>query len=68
MFEVVLELMGLSAMISWSRKKQGLQQGSVLCPMLLIIVLEPLSREISSGHSEEMLYVDDLALVKHLRA
>ena len=68
MFEVVLELMGLSAMISWSRKKQELQQGSVLCLMLLIIVLEPLSREISSGHSEELLYVDDLTLVKHLRA
>ena len=42
----------------------GLHQGSVLSPLLFTMVLEGLSREIRSGCQEELLYADDLALVK----
>ena len=35
---------------------------SVLCPLLFIIVLEALSREIRSGCPKELLYVDELTL------
>ena len=48
--------------------KVGLHQGSVLSPLLFIIVLEALSREIRSGCSEELLYADDLALVSETLA
>ena len=41
----------------------GVHQGSVLSPLLFIIVLEALSREMRSGCPEELLYADDLALV-----
>ena len=41
----------------------GLHQGSVLRPLLFIIVLNTLSREIRSGCPEELLYDDNLALV-----
>ena len=44
----------------------GFHQGSVLSP-LFIIMLEVLSREIRSGCQKELLYADDLALVKHLK-
>ena len=40
-----------------------LHQGSVLNPLLFTIVLEALSRETRSGYPEELLYIDDLALV-----
>ena len=43
--------------------KVGVHQGSVLSPLLFIIVLEALSREMRSGCPEELLYADDLALV-----
>ena len=43
--------------------KVGLHQGSVLSPLLFIIVLEALSRDIRTGCPEELLYADDLALV-----
>ena len=41
----------------------GLYKGSVLSPLLFIIVLETLSKEIRSGCSEQLLYADDLTLV-----
>ena len=40
----------------------GVHQGSVLSPLLLIIVLEALSREFR-GLPMELLYADDLVLV-----
>ena len=45
----------------------GLHQGSVLSLLLFIIVLQVLSRKIRSECPEELLYADDLVLVKHLR-
>ena len=45
----------------------GLHQGSLLSFLVFIILLEKLSREIKSGYPEELLNVDDLGLVKHLR-
>ena len=41
----------------------GLHQGSVLSPLLCIIVLEALSRENRSGCPEELLFPDGLTLV-----
>ena len=41
----------------------GLNPHSVLSPLLFIIVLEALSREIRSGCSEVLLHADDLTLV-----
>ena len=37
-----------------------LHQGFVLCPLLFIIVLEAIPREIRSVCHEELLHVDDL--------
>ena len=59
MLKVVLESMGISVMISWSRSDYSKGQCKII---LFIIVLEQLSREIRSGCSE-LLYADDLALV-----
>ena len=42
--------------------KVGAHQGSVLSPLLLIIVLEALSREFRSGVPWEDLYADDLII------
>ena len=41
----------------------GLHQGSVLSPLLFIIVLEALSREITSGCPEVLFHVEDLEFV-----
>ena len=41
----------------------GVHQGSVLSPLLFIIVLEALSREFKEGLPMELLYADDLVLV-----
>ena len=41
----------------------GVHQGSVLSPLLFIIVLEALSREFREGLPMELLYVDDLVLI-----
>ena len=41
----------------------GVHQGSVLSPLLFIIVLEALSREFRDGLPMELLYSDDLVLV-----
>ena len=43
--------------------KVGVQQGSVLSPLLFIIVLEALSREFRCGVAWEDLYVDDLVII-----
>ena len=41
----------------------GVHQGSVLSPLLFILVLEALSRELRTGVSWELLYADDLVLI-----
>ena len=43
--------------------KVGLHQGSVLSPLLFIIVLEALSREYRVGLPWELLYADDLVII-----
>ena len=43
--------------------KVGVHQGSVLSPLLFIIVLEALSREFRCGVPWENLYADDLAII-----
>ena len=43
--------------------KVGVHQGSVLSPLLFIIVLEALSQEFCSGVSWEILYADDLVII-----
>ena len=43
--------------------KVGVHQGSVLSPLLFIIVLEALSREIRSGVPWEDLYADNLVII-----
>ena len=40
-----------------------MHQGSVLSPLLFIIVLEALSREFREGLPLELLYADDLVLM-----
>ena len=40
----------------------GVHQGSVLSPLLFIIVLEALSREFRTGCPWELLYADDLVI------
>ena len=41
----------------------GVHQGSVLSPLLFILVLEALSRELKTGVPWELLYADDLVLI-----
>ena len=43
--------------------KVGVHQGSVLSPLLFIIVLEALSRECRDRSLWEMLYADDLVII-----
>ena len=43
--------------------KVGVHQGSVLSPLLFIIVLEALSSEFKTGTPWELLYADDLVIV-----
>ena len=43
--------------------KVGVHQGSVLSPLLLIIVLEALSHEFWAGVLWEDLYADDLVII-----
>ena len=43
--------------------KVGVHQGSVLSPLLFIIVLETLSRRFREGLPMELLYADDLVLL-----
>ena len=41
----------------------GVHQGSVLSPLLFILVLEALSREFRTGVPWELLYADDLVII-----
>ena len=41
----------------------GVHQGSVLSPLLFILVLEVLSCEFRTGVPSELLYADDLAVI-----
>ena len=41
----------------------GVHQGSVLSPLLFIIVMEALSRDFRTGCRSELFHVDDLAIV-----
>ena len=43
--------------------KVGVHQGSVLSPLLFIIVLEALSKKFRIGLPWELFYADDLALL-----
>ena len=43
--------------------KVGVHQGSVLSPLLFLIVLEALSKEFRTGCPWELLYADDLVLI-----
>ena len=43
--------------------KVGVHQGSVLSPLLFVMVLEALSREFRTGCPWELLYADDLVLI-----
>ena len=43
--------------------KVGVHQGSVLSPLLFIILLEALSREFREGLSMELFYADDHLLI-----
>jgi len=43
--------------------KVGLHQGSVLSPLLFVVVMEMISRELSAGLPLELLYADDLILM-----
>jgi len=43
--------------------KVGVHQGSVLSPLLFIIILEALSKEFRVGQPLELLYADDLVLL-----
>ena len=45
----------------------GVHQGSVLSPLLFIIVLKALSREFREGLPMELLYADDLVLMAELK-
>lgn len=44
--------------------QEGSHQGLVLNPLLIIIALQTLSREMRSRYSKELLYADDLLLVE----
>ena len=41
----------------------GVHQGSVLSPLLFVLVLEALSREFRTGVPWELLYADDLVII-----
>jgi len=42
----------------------GVHQGSVLRPLLFIIVMDELTKEIRKGVPRELMFVDDLALTE----
>jgi len=43
--------------------KVGMHQGSVLSPLLFVIVMESISREFRVALPWELLYADDLAVI-----
>ena len=46
--------------------KVGLHQGSVLSPLLFVIVMEMISRQLRAGLPLELLYADDLILMAEI--
>ena len=48
--------------------KVGLHQGSVLSPLLFVIVMEMIFRELRAGLPLELLYADDLILMADVTA
>ena len=50
-------------MSEWFGVKVGLHQGSALSPLLFIIVMDVISKNIKEGLPWELLYADDLVLV-----
>jgi len=46
-----------------SEVKVGMHQGSVLSSLLIVIIMQPLSREFSVTLPWELLYVDDLVVI-----
>ena len=59
-----MQMHGSVSVLVWGTMKfevnVGVHQGSVLSPLLFIIVLEALSRELRSGVPWEDLYADDI--------
>ena len=49
------------------RVKVGVHQGSVLSPLLFVVVMEALSLEFREGLPMELLYADDLILMAESR-
>ena len=49
------------------RVKVGVHQGSVLSPLLFVVVMEALSLEFREGLPMELLYADDLILMADSR-
>ena len=43
--------------------KVGLHKGSILSPLLFVIVMEMIPRELRAGLPLELLYADDLILI-----
>ena len=43
--------------------KVGVHQGSVLSPLVFMIVVDVVTESVRSGSMSEMLYVDDLVLI-----
>ena len=48
---------------SWFDVQVGVDQGSILSPLLFIIVMEALSRHFRTGCPWELLYADDLVII-----
>ena len=68
MYEDTTTRVKLNGRESWRfGVKVGVHQGSVLSPLLFIIVLEALSREFREGLTLELLYADDLVLMAEKR-
>ena len=52
-----------NGLTDWFKVLVGLHQGSVLSPLLFIIVMDVISKEIRGGLPWELLYADDLVLM-----
>jgi hypothetical protein len=52
-----------SGLTEWFKVLVGLHQGSVLNPLLFIIVMDVITREVRGGLPWELLYADDLVLM-----
>ena len=56
------QMQGSCEQLIHGRVKVGVHQGSVLSPLLFIIVLEALSQEFRTKKPWELLYTDDLVI------